>query len=98
MNVLWTAQVHLLTPPTDFGDTRCFVNVAAWGNTPAEFGANVSTILGRRGWTVLSIMHCRRAEQNIIVSDELGDQIEEARKKEGTCIFGTLHYYPSRAS
>jgi hypothetical protein len=98
MSILWTAQVHLLTPPAEFGDTRCFVNVAAWGKSPADFAAHVSTIFSRRSWTVLSIMHCRRAEQNIIVSDELAQQIEEASKEEGSCIFGTLHYYPSRPS
>jgi len=97
MNALWTAQVHLLTPPSESGDTRCFVNVAAWGRTPADFAKNVSTILGRRNWTVLSIVQCRRAEQNIINSEELSIQIAEAEKQEGSCVFGTLHYYPSPA-
>jgi hypothetical protein len=27
---------------------------------------------------------------------ELEEQIEEARLKPGSCIFGTLHYYPSK--
>lgn len=98
MNALWTAQVHLLTPPNEFGDTRCYVNVAAWGKTPADFAANVSTILGRRNWSVLSIVQCRRAEQNVIVSEELTVQIAEAQKQEGSCVFGTLHYYPSKPS
>lgn len=98
MNDLWTAQVHLLTAPNEVGDTRCFTNTVAWGNTPAEFAANISTIFGRRGWSVLSILQCRRAAQCIILTDEMAEQIEEARKVEGSCIFGTLHYYPSKAS
>jgi hypothetical protein len=98
MNALWTAQVHLLTAPNDAGDTRCYTNVAAWGRSAAEFGANISTILGRRGWEVLSIVQCRRAENCIILTDEMAEQIEEARKQEGSCIFGTLHYYPSKTS
>jgi hypothetical protein len=98
MNALWTAQVHLLTPPNEVGDTRCCTNVVAWGRNASEFGANITTILGRRGWTVLSIVQCRRAEQCIILTDEITEQIEEARKVEGSCIFGTLHYYPSKAS
>jgi hypothetical protein len=98
MNALWTAQVHLLTPPNEVGDTRCYTNVVAWGRTAAEFGANVTTILGRRAWTVLSIVQCRRSEQCILPSDEMTAQIEEAGRIEGSCIFGTLHYYPSKAS
>jgi hypothetical protein len=47
---------------------------------------------------VLSILQCRRAAQCIILTDEMAEQIEEARKVEGSCIFGTLHYYPSKAS
>jgi len=27
---------------------------------------------------------------------ELSDQIEEAERTPGSCIFGMLHYYPSR--
>ena len=95
MNIVWTAQVHLLTPPVEFRDTRCYTNVVAWGSTPAEFSANVCAILARRSWTVLSIMQCRRAT-NCTVAGELADQIEEAKKQEGSCIFGTLHYYPSK--
>jgi len=98
MNALWTAQVHLLTAPNEFGDTRCYTNVVAWGRSAAEFGATISAILGRRNWSVLSIVQCRRAEQCIILTDEIAEQIEEARKKEGSCIFGTLHYYPSKSS
>ena len=96
MSILWTAQVHLLTPPAEFGDTRCYTNVVAWGNSPADFSNNVCTILGRRSWTVLSIMQCRRAANLTTDSYELNQQLDEAAKKEGCCIFGTLHYYPSR--
>ena len=95
MKSLWTAQVHLLTPPVEFGDTKCCTNVVAWGNTPADFASNICTILGRRDWTVLSILQCRRTTQCIAV-EELAEQIEEAQANYGSCIFGTLHYYPSR--
>lgn len=97
MDDLWTAQVHLLTPPAEFGDTKCCTNVVAWGNSPADFASNVCTILGRRSWSVLSIVQCRRASacgEEMLA--ELADQIEEARKQPGSCIFGTLHYYPSK--
>jgi nitric oxide synthase oxygenase domain/subunit len=98
MNDLWTAQVHLLTPPAEFGDTQCCTNVVAWGSSAAEFANNICTILGRREWSVLSIMQCRRASAAGAMMEELSEQIEEARKKPGSCIFGTLHYYPSKPS
>jgi len=95
-DALWTAQVNLLTPPTEFGDTRCWTNVVAWGLTPANFAENICLILGRRSWSVLSIVQCRRVANVTVLADELAEQIEEAKKVPGCCIFGTLHYYPSR--
>ena len=95
MKVLWTAQVHLLTPPAEFGDTKCCTNVVAWGETPADFATNICTIFSRRNWTVISIMQCRRAADCMAV-EELAEQIEEAKSKPDSCIFGTLHYYPSK--
>jgi hypothetical protein len=98
MDALWTAQVHLLTPPNEFGDTRCWANVVAWGVTPANFAENVCTILGRRSWTVLSIVQTRRAASLTIMADEVAEQIEAAEKQPGSCIFGSLHYYPSKGA
>jgi len=98
MYALCTAQVHLLTPPNEFGDTRCWVNVVAWGTTPANFAENVCAILGRRSWTVLSIVQTRRTANLTTVADEVTEQIEEAEKQLGSCIFGTLHYYPSKGA
>jgi hypothetical protein len=93
---LWTAQVHLLTPPAPFGDTRCFSNVVAWGANEQEFGTAVSTIFARRQWTILGMQQCRRAAASSSTLAELSEQIEEAQRIPGSCIFGTLHYYPSK--
>ena len=98
MDALWTAQVHLLTPPNELGDTRCWVNVVAWGTTPANFAENVCAILGRRSWSVLSIVQTRRAADLTVMADEVAEQIEEAEKQPGSCIFGTMHYYPSKGA
>jgi hypothetical protein len=37
MKELWTAQVHLLTPPAEFGDTKCFTNLVAWADDAEDF-------------------------------------------------------------
>jgi hypothetical protein len=96
MKDLWTAQVHLLTPPAEFGDTKCCTNVVAWGSTPADFASTICTIFARRNWTVLSILQCKRTSKCTIMSEELTEQIERAKMEPDSCIFGTLHYYPSK--
>jgi hypothetical protein len=45
MKELWTAQVHLLTPPAEFGDTKCCIIVVAWAEDDEVFTATVSAIL-----------------------------------------------------
>jgi hypothetical protein len=30
------------------------------------------------------------------VIEEVAEQIEQAKNKPGACVFGTLHYYPSK--
>ncbi|MFZ1085724.1 MAG: hypothetical protein WAN35_12230 [Terracidiphilus sp.] len=96
MSELWTAQVHLLTPAAEFGDTKCCTNVVAWAETSEDFTATVAAIFARRHWTILSVLHCKRAAECETVIEELAEQIEAARRRPGGCIFGTLHYYPSK--
>ncbi|HEY1254539.1 MAG TPA: hypothetical protein VGF01_07140 [Terracidiphilus sp.] len=96
MKELWTAQVHLLTPPAEFGDTKCCTNVVAWAVDEEDFAANIAAIFERRCWTILSVHQCKRASDREGVIAELAEQIEEARNQPGACIFGTLHYYPSK--
>jgi hypothetical protein len=96
MKELWTAQVHLLTPPAEFGDTKCWTNVVTWAEDADDFAATVSTILARRHWSILDVQQCKRAADCTAMIAELSDQIEHARIQPGSCIFGTLHYYPSK--
>jgi hypothetical protein len=96
MKELWTAQVHLLTPPAEFGDTKCCTNVVAWAEDAEDFAATVSAIFARRHWSILSVLQCRRAAECEVVIAELAEQIERAKLEPESCIFGTLHYYPSK--
>jgi len=96
MKELWTAQVHLLTPPAEFGDTKCCTNVVAWAQDAEDFAATVSAIFARRHWSILSVLQCRRAAECTTMVAELAAQIERARMEPESCIFGTLHYYPSK--
>lgn len=96
MKELWTAQVHLLTAPARFGDTKCVSNVVAWADSQEGFTAEVTAVFARRGWSIVHVQRCHRVAECTAMVEELSEQIEEARLTPGSCIFGTLHYYPSR--
>lgn len=96
MKELWTAQVRLLTPPAEFGDTKAFTNVVAWAEDAENFTAAVSSIFARRHWSILGVQQCQRAADCTAMTEELSEQIEQAKSQPGICIFGTLHYYPSK--
>jgi hypothetical protein len=82
MKELWTAQVHLLTPPAEFGDTKCCTNVVAWAEDAEDFAATVSAIFARRHWSILSVQQCRRAAECEAVIAELAEQNEQPRRKQ----------------
>jgi hypothetical protein len=96
MKELWTAQVELLTPPSDVGDTKCFTNVVAWAEDPTDYSAAISRLFDESDCTVLSIEQCVRVADCTDIPNQLLAQIERARAHPEDCIFGALHYYPSR--
>jgi hypothetical protein len=96
MKELWTAQVHLLTPPSKSGDTKCCANVVAWAESAEDFYAVISAIFARRNWSVLSMRHCQQIARCAAVIQEHAKQIKRAKMEPDSCIFGTLHYYPSK--
>jgi hypothetical protein len=96
MKELWTAQVHLLTPPAEFGDTRCCTNVVAWADDADDFRKRIAFIFARRHWSILSVQQCKRTEDCTSMIEEHTQQIERARQQYGCCVFGTLQYYPSK--
>jgi hypothetical protein len=96
MKELWTAQVHLLTPPAKFGDTKCCTNVVAWADSAEDFCAIITTIFARRNWSILSVRQCQQVAACTVMTEEHAEQAERARMEPGSCIFGTLQYYPSK--
>ncbi|MDR3724190.1 MAG: hypothetical protein P4K83_06845 [Terracidiphilus sp.] len=96
MKELWTAQVHILTPPSARGNTRCCTNIVAWAESPAGYEAGLRNLFERQHWSILSIRQCMRIANCIPTTDELLQQIELAREQGDGCIFGTLCYYPSK--
>jgi hypothetical protein len=96
MNELWTGLVRLLTPPSQSGDTACFTNVVAWAKDTDDYIERVTRVLERRNFFVVQVDKCARVPDCRDLSDELADQIHTASMQPHSCIFGTLHYYPSK--
>jgi hypothetical protein len=96
MKELWTAQVHVLTPPVEFGDTKAYTNVVAWAESAENFAAIVSALFARRHWSVLGLQQCKRAADCTAMIEELAEQIEQARRQPAGCVIGTMQYYPSK--
>jgi hypothetical protein len=96
MKELWTDRAELLTPPTEFGDTKCFANFVAWADDAEDFQRKVLRILEKDSWFVLSFEDCTTVARGDDVPEELAEQIETASTRPEDCIFGALHYYPSK--
>ena len=96
MRELWTGLFELLTPPSESGDTGCFTNIAAWANDAEDFQAKVARILEKDSWFVVNVENCVTVSEAEDVPDELAEQIDTAKTHPDDCIFGTLHYFPSK--
>jgi len=98
MKQLWTGLFELLTSPTKQGDTSCFTNIVAWAEDVDDFQTKVSRILEKDAWFVVSMEKCVTVTEWDDVPDELAEQIQTAKTRPDDCVFGTLHYFPSRPS
>lgn len=96
MKEIWVAQVHIMTPPSAGGNTKCCTNVVTWANGPGDYKSRLISDFSERNWSILSIFGCKRITHCIAVNDELVRQVERAGTHPDRCVFGTLHYYPSR--
>jgi hypothetical protein len=96
MKELWTALVNLQTPPSESGDTECFTNVIAWADDPEDYRATITFLFEQSSCYVLDIEDCKCICDCMDVSVELAEQIIRTRSHPEDCIFGTLHYYPSK--
>jgi hypothetical protein len=92
---LWIGVIEVLTAPNG-GNTRALTNVIAWADSKQEFGRSASGMLEGYGWTVVGTANVRPVSQESNYREEIAAIIERARSIPEACIFGTLHYYPSR--
>ena len=95
MRELWIGVVEVLTAPNG-GNTRALTNVIAWADSKPEFERSASGVLEGFGWTVVRTDNIRPVSRESNYREEIAGMIEQAQSNPNSCIFGTLHYYPSR--
>ena len=98
MRELWTANVELLTPPSEGGDTKCYTNVVAWAESRADYTVKISSLFEKSDCSVLGVENCVRVASLAEIAEGLLGQVERAKTHREDCVFGTLHYYPSKPS
>ena len=96
MKKMWTALVEILTPPNELGNTKAYTNVVAWAENEKEYRASISNLFEKSDCFVLEVEQCMRIADCTNLSKELSEQIERSKAHPEDCIFGTLHYYPSK--
>jgi hypothetical protein len=96
MREMYTALVKLLTPPSEFGDTKCFTNVVAWAEDPDDYTATISRKLEIEGIFVLEVEQCHRVSDYEEIPEDMLRFIEWAKTHPENCIIGDREYYPSR--
>jgi len=96
MKDLWIGRVELLTPPTDFGDTKAFTNVVTWAADSEQFRDRVSSVCEEYGWTLIGVEESEVASAYHGLGEEVSEAVERARGNPYACIYATLHYYPSK--
>jgi len=98
MKELWTGRVEVLTPPTEFGDTRAFTNVVAWASNARQFRDRVASVFSEYGWSLIDVEECGPESTRESVGEVVSDAAEKARDNPNACIYATFRYYPSKST
>jgi hypothetical protein len=98
MKELWTGRVEVLTPPTDFGDTKAFTNVVTWASNAREFKDQVASVFEEYGWSLIGVEECGPVSAHESLDEEMSEVVARAKRLPKACIYTTFHYYPSKPS
>jgi len=96
MKELWTGRVELLTPATEFGDTRCFTNVFLWVADGRDFAHSIVRHLEAESISLLRIEECQQVAHDEQISDELRPFHDWAKAHPEEFTTADRHYYPSK--
>jgi hypothetical protein len=96
MRELWIGRVELLTPPTEFGDTKAFTNVVTWAGDELQFSERIASVFEEYGWTLIGVEECGPVDALSGLGEEVSEIVEKSREIPEACIYTTFHYYPSK--
>ena len=96
MKELWTGRVELLTPATEFGDTRCFTNVFVWAEDASDFAESIARHLETESLTLLSIQESHRLATNEEFPEETKRFFDWIKNHPDEFTTTDRHYYPSK--
>lgn len=96
MKQVWTGLVELLTPPSIFGDTRCFSNVFVWAEDAQDFAATVRHHLEAEGITLLEVEECHPVADEEDFPEDTKPFLGWIRENPGKFTTANRHYYPSK--
>jgi hypothetical protein len=95
-NELWTGRVEVLTPPTEFGDTKAYTNVVTWAVDAQGYERRVASVFEEYGWVLIGVEDSAPIANYEDVGEFVSEAAARAKDNLNACIYGTFHYYPSR--
>ena len=96
MKELWIGLVELLTPPSEFGDTKCWTNLLAWADSPGDFETTISRFLEQESMFLLATEWCHPVADYEEVPEEMVKFIEWAKLHPDDWLAADRHYFPSK--
>ena len=96
MRKLWTGRVELLTPQTEWGDTKCFTNVFLWAESATDFANSIKRHLEAESISVLRIEECHQIEVDEEIPDQTKPFFEWAKNHPEEFTTTDRHYFPSK--
>jgi hypothetical protein len=95
MKELWTGRVELLTPETEFGDTKCFTNVFVWADDAKDFANSVAHHLECESVFLLGVDECHRLADDEEIPEQTRPFLEWIKTHPEEFVTTDRHYYPS---
>jgi hypothetical protein len=95
MEELWVITAEILVKPGDLasGDTKAFVNIVTWADSPSTAEEKLSRCLESYEWHLIGIEAAHPFDEARSYGDELIEIVEQARTNPQACIIGTAFSY-----
>jgi hypothetical protein len=95
MEKLWVITAEILVEPGDLpsGNTKAFVNVVTWADSPSNAEEKLAQCLKSYRWHLVSIEDAHPFDDSRSYGDELLEIVDQARTNSHACIIGRAFSY-----